>query len=160
MKSLPGVLGVLCLVFAVVDFSGMYLHYDLTGVSWSPAVAGLLGIVLIVVAPAQKTRPAKTAQEGQVGPNAHGAKAPMAPGIRSRNGVKSEPRAAYAIDGGCSECDSPLLEGAKFCGECGAILAPPPTIEAGKGCPVCSVPAQAGDRFCRECGFVLSGEAG
>jgi len=41
------VMGILCSVFAVIDFAGMYLHYDITGVSWSPAVAAVVGMVLI-----------------------------------------------------------------------------------------------------------------
>lgn len=39
--------GVLCYVFAVIDFAGMFFGYDLTGVSWSPMVAGFLGAVLV-----------------------------------------------------------------------------------------------------------------
>ena len=39
--------GILCYVFAVIDFAGMFLGYDLTGVSWSPIVAGLVGSVLV-----------------------------------------------------------------------------------------------------------------
>ncbi len=41
------ILGFLCIVFGVVDFAGMYLGYDLTGVSWSPIVAGVLGGILL-----------------------------------------------------------------------------------------------------------------
>jgi hypothetical protein len=36
-------LGVLCFGFAVIDFAGMFFGYDLTGVSWSPIVAGVVG---------------------------------------------------------------------------------------------------------------------
>ena len=39
--------GILCYVFAVIDFAGMFFGYDLTGVSWSPIVAGLVGSVLV-----------------------------------------------------------------------------------------------------------------
>ncbi len=41
------VLGVLCIVFGLIDFAGMFLGYDLTGVSWSPIVAGVVGGALI-----------------------------------------------------------------------------------------------------------------
>jgi len=40
------VMGFLCYGFAVVDFAGMFFGYDLTGVSWSPLVAGGIGSVL------------------------------------------------------------------------------------------------------------------
>ena len=40
------IFGYLCFTFAAVDFSGQFLDYDLTGVSWSPIVAGVLGMVL------------------------------------------------------------------------------------------------------------------
>lgn len=46
-KSLLTVGGVLCYVFAVVDFAGMFFGYDITGVSWSPIVAGFIGSALI-----------------------------------------------------------------------------------------------------------------
>jgi hypothetical protein len=41
------VLGVCCYIFAVIDFMGMFLGYDLTGVSWSPIAAGFLGGILM-----------------------------------------------------------------------------------------------------------------
>lgn len=72
--------------------------------------------------------------------------------------AESEPRVAYADGGACSECHSPLREGAKFCGECGVTLTspPPPSVDAGAACPGCGQPAQAGDRFCRDCGYTLA----
>lgn len=72
--------------------------------------------------------------------------------------VESEPSVAFSMNGECSECHSPLREGAKFCGECGATLTspPPPPVEAGATCPDCAQPALAGDRFCRECGYTLA----
>ncbi len=36
-------LGVLCYLFAIVDFAGMFFKYDITGVSWSPIVAVVVG---------------------------------------------------------------------------------------------------------------------
>ncbi len=39
-------LGFGCYGFALVDFAGMFFGYDLTGVSWSPIVASVLGGVL------------------------------------------------------------------------------------------------------------------
>lgn len=40
-------LGVLLILFGVIDFMGMVFGYDLTGVSWSPIVAVGIGSVLI-----------------------------------------------------------------------------------------------------------------
>jgi hypothetical protein len=40
-------LGFLLIAFATFDFAGMYIGYDLTGVSWSPLVAGGLGSLLM-----------------------------------------------------------------------------------------------------------------
>jgi hypothetical protein len=37
------VLGYICWGFALIDFCGMFFDYDLTGVSWSPLVAGAIG---------------------------------------------------------------------------------------------------------------------
>ena len=42
-----GTLAFLCFGFAIVDFAGMFFGYDLTGVSWSPIVAGAIGSWLI-----------------------------------------------------------------------------------------------------------------
>lgn len=41
------VLGYLCILFGVIDFAGMFFGYDLTGVSWSPIVAGVIGSMLV-----------------------------------------------------------------------------------------------------------------
>ena len=43
MRELFLVLGFLCQTFAAIDFAGMFLGYDLTGVPWSPLVAGGIG---------------------------------------------------------------------------------------------------------------------
>jgi hypothetical protein len=43
MADILMTLSVLCEIFAVIDFAGMFLGYDLTGVPWSPLVAGGLG---------------------------------------------------------------------------------------------------------------------
>ena len=43
-------LGYGCYIFAVIDFCGMFFGYDLTGVPWSPIVAGIIGGVLHKVA--------------------------------------------------------------------------------------------------------------
>ena len=42
------ILGYLCYAFGVIDFAGMFFKYDLTGVSWSPILAGVIGYGLIV----------------------------------------------------------------------------------------------------------------
>lgn len=44
------ILGYLCYLFAIIDFCGMFFNYDLTGVVWSPIVAGIIGSVLIGIA--------------------------------------------------------------------------------------------------------------
>lgn len=40
-------IGYLCYAFGVIDFAGMFLGYDLTGVPWSPIVAGVIGSIFI-----------------------------------------------------------------------------------------------------------------
>ncbi len=40
------VLGLMCYGFGMVDFAGMFFHYDITGVPWSPIVAGIIGSIL------------------------------------------------------------------------------------------------------------------
>lgn len=45
-----GIIGFICVAFALVDFAGMFFHYDITGVSWSPMVAGFVGMYLLNLA--------------------------------------------------------------------------------------------------------------
>ena len=45
--SILKLLGGLCYVFAVIDFAGMFFNYDITGVFWSPIVAGFIGGMLM-----------------------------------------------------------------------------------------------------------------
>jgi hypothetical protein len=42
------ILGYLCYAFGAIDFAGMFFEYDLTGVSWSPVLAGFIGYGLHV----------------------------------------------------------------------------------------------------------------
>jgi hypothetical protein len=44
------VLGLICYAFGAVDFMGMFFHYDITGVSWSPIIAGIVGSIFFSVA--------------------------------------------------------------------------------------------------------------
>jgi hypothetical protein len=46
--------GLLCFCFAIIDFSGMFFGYDLTGVSWSPIVSGVVGSILISIGGSNK----------------------------------------------------------------------------------------------------------
>lgn len=61
-----------------------------------------------------------------------------------------------AVTGRCA-CGTALLEGAKFCGGCGAKVSPPAagpegSVEGGAGCPRCGEPVLSGARFCGACG--------
>ena len=49
----------------------------------------------------------------------------------------------------CPACESEVLEGAKFCTECGSPLA--------AACPSCGAPHAPGQKFCAECGTALAG---
>ena len=51
----------------------------------------------------------------------------------------------------CPTCQSPVLDGAKFCTECGTALA--------ASCPQCGAAHSPGQRFCAECGSPLSAVA-
>ncbi len=51
----------------------------------------------------------------------------------------------------CPSCESEVLEGAKFCTECGSPLA--------AACPSCGAPHQPGQKFCAECGTPLAAVA-
>jgi len=46
MDAMKGI-GMLLVGSAVIDFMGMFLGYDLTGVSWSPIVVGGIGTALL-----------------------------------------------------------------------------------------------------------------
>ena len=48
------IIGYLCFAFAAVDFAGQFLNYDLTGVSWSPVVAGGLGVIFTAMGPGEE----------------------------------------------------------------------------------------------------------
>lgn len=52
--TLKGI-GFLLILFAVIDFMGMFFGYDLTGVSWSPIVAGGIGAALVNAAGEDKS---------------------------------------------------------------------------------------------------------
>jgi len=52
--NLLQIIGYLCFAFAAVDFAGQFLNYDLTGVSWSPIVAGGLGVILTAMGPGEE----------------------------------------------------------------------------------------------------------
>ena len=41
------IIGVICVAFGLIDFAGMFFHYDITGVSWSPIVAIAIGTALL-----------------------------------------------------------------------------------------------------------------
>jgi class 3 adenylate cyclase/predicted ATPase len=47
----------------------------------------------------------------------------------------------------CAQCDAPLGEGHRFCGNCGVPVG---------GCPACGEPVIAGHRFCHACGHALA----
>lgn len=47
MKNIFLLLGILCFVFGIIDFAGMFFKYDLTGSSYTPLAAGLVGSFLI-----------------------------------------------------------------------------------------------------------------
>lgn len=49
MKILK-ILGYLLIVFAVIDFAGMFFGYDITGVSWSPILEGGIGSLFLKIA--------------------------------------------------------------------------------------------------------------
>jgi hypothetical protein len=48
------VIGFLCIAFGLIDFAGMFFHYDLTGVSWSPIVANVIGWAFVSMASGKK----------------------------------------------------------------------------------------------------------
>ena len=54
MVSTLMALGMICYAFGLVDFVGMFFHYDITGVSWSPIVAGFVGSIFISTANTKK----------------------------------------------------------------------------------------------------------
>jgi membrane protease subunit (stomatin/prohibitin family) len=71
-------------------------------------------------------------------------------GVIARGLQPGQPAAAAATVA-CPKCSKPNVAGTKFCGECGAPMAPPMVA-----CPKCSKPIAGGTRFCGECGANLS----
>jgi membrane protease subunit (stomatin/prohibitin family) len=53
----------------------------------------------------------------------------------------------------CPKCGSQVQQGAKFCPNCGATMAPP--APATTPCPNCGKPVTVGAKFCPECGQKL-----
>ncbi len=43
------IFGLLCFGFAIIDYAVSFVGYDLTGVSWSPIAAGVIGSILISI---------------------------------------------------------------------------------------------------------------
>lgn len=68
----------------------------------------------------------------------------------------------------CPNCGKPLRPGAKFCGNCGAILPvgaaarPPdavvPAAPDNAACPHCGKPVRVGARFCANCGQAIGSD--
>lgn len=52
----------------------------------------------------------------------------------------------------CSRCGANVVEGDRFCENCGAPVA----VQAGPVCPVCGQQSEPGVRFCQQCGAELS----
>ena len=52
----------------------------------------------------------------------------------------------------CSRCGANVVEGDRFCENCGAPVA----VQAGSVCPVCGQQSEPGVRFCQQCGAELS----
>lgn len=52
----------------------------------------------------------------------------------------------------CSRCGANVVEGDRFCENCGAPVA----VQAGPVCPVCGQQPEPGMRFCQQCGAELS----
>lgn len=52
----------------------------------------------------------------------------------------------------CSRCGANVVEGDRFCENCGAPVA----VQAGSVCPVCGQQSEPGMRFCQQCGAELS----
>ena len=52
----------------------------------------------------------------------------------------------------CSRCGANVVEGDRFCENCGAPVA----VQAGSGCPGCGQQSEPGMRFCQQCGAELS----
>lgn len=55
----------------------------------------------------------------------------------------------------CPNCGGPVETGAKFCPNCGQLLAPPP----GNNCPSCGTELSPGARFCGNCGYLIAPES-
>lgn len=47
MKSILAIIGILLIIFAIIDFAGMFFGYDITGQSWTPLVFGGVGSLLL-----------------------------------------------------------------------------------------------------------------
>src|SRR6266700_3169763 len=58
-----------------------------------------------------------------------------------------QPQVAYVS---CPKCGNQVQQGARFCPNCGATMAPP--AAATIPCPECGKPVTAGAKFCPECG--------
>jgi membrane protease subunit (stomatin/prohibitin family) len=57
-----------------------------------------------------------------------------------------------AAGGVCAKCQTPLTPGSKFCGNCGQAVA----VAAAAACPKCNTPVVPGAKFCGNCGQNLS----
>lgn len=80
---------------------------------------------------------------------------------RLRETVAAAPERALASHGFCTHCGRQLLEGVRFCRECGAEVEIPEAAVAAAMrpvCPGCGLQLRPGARFCRMCGKPQQGQ--
>ena len=47
MKVFLKIIGYILIIIGILDFAGMFLGFDFTGVAWSPIVFGIVGGLLV-----------------------------------------------------------------------------------------------------------------
>lgn len=68
--------------------------------------------------------------------------------------IPEPPKMPAASAGTCASCGAPLMEGARFCEECGAPVDAEPAPQT-RFCPVCGAQLGANAKFCGKCGAKL-----
>ena len=131
--SLPG--KILFVVGGIMVVGGMMIFPFPYGIlSWIPIV--IAGVVIIMVDDKKKSLPRQSTVQEESTPVQ----------------IVKQESVTQTLSLTCRKCNSPILENAKFCSNCGSSTVPKPSTRRGLVCANCKNPLKSGEKFCGKCG--------